>query len=229
MEIGTVFAVIRGNDSGNTSYGVEVAGERWFVKAAPDAQRWQLEAAVRVHAVLRHPSVVPLLAHFEVVAGLAAVYPWVDGENVRDAPGALERFRALPDELALAAYDTLLDVHRSVVDAGLVAVDLYTGSLMYDVTSTTLRLIDLDLFSPPYRLELERQYGSSSLMPPEEMTRGAWVDERATVFTLARLADHLGCARSAHHRSAIAHATRPRPGDRFSSVAAFEQAWKACE
>ena len=34
--IGRVFAVFDEQDSGNVSYGVEVGGERWFVKCAGD-------------------------------------------------------------------------------------------------------------------------------------------------------------------------------------------------
>jgi hypothetical protein len=47
----------------NTSYGVRVGRERWFVKHSPDADgRLHLESAVRFHAAVRHPAIVPLRA-----------------------------------------------------------------------------------------------------------------------------------------------------------------------
>jgi hypothetical protein len=36
--VGEVVATIRGHDSGNTSYGVLVGRERWFVKYSPDEE-----------------------------------------------------------------------------------------------------------------------------------------------------------------------------------------------
>jgi len=247
-EIGTVFAEIRGHDSGCTSYGVAVERARWFVKAAYGEDRHQLFSAVRVHDRLHHPSVVRLAVGFPVAAdGHAVVYPWVDGDNLNDPhahgsrtgtgpASALDRFRGLPLPDALEAYDALLDAHVAAADAGLVAVDLYDGCLIYDFDERRLHLVDLDLYQPPYRLELDRQHGSRRLMAPEEFLRGSLIDERATVFTLARMARHLLCepgGDEATFRAGAARlvqcdrATQTDPGERHPKVPAFVAAWRA--
>lgn len=244
---GHVFAEIRGHDSGCTSYGVRVGTDRWFVKAAFGTDRDQLDGALRVHAALRHPAVVPLVADFPVAGGgHAVVYPWVDGEILNDpfAPGALpyadpcsalNRFRALPLPRVLAAYDVVLDAHLAVRAAGLVAVDFYDGCLMHDFATGATRLVDLDLYAPPYVLDLERQYGSSRFMAPEEWCRGATVDARTTVFTLGRTGFQLLCEPGgdeatfrgdARQRAVLDRATAPDPDDRFPDVAALVEAWR---
>ena len=136
----------------------------------------------------------------------------------------------------LAAYDTLLDAHVAVADAGLVAVDLYDGCLVYDFEARRLHLVDLDLYRPPYTLELDRQFGSRRLMPPEELARGSRIDQRATVFTLARLARHLLCGPGGDEQTFRAgparlreseRATRRDPRERHHDVRAFVAAWRA--
>ena len=111
--------------------------------------------------------------------GLAVVYPWVDGLILNDpfAHGslphqhrgsALNQFRTLPVEHVLGVCD---------------------GCLMYDFERSVVHLVDLDLYRPgPYVLEADRQYGSRRFMAPEELCRGATIDERTTAFTVGRMA-----------------------------------------
>ncbi|GAA2154918.1 serine/threonine protein kinase [Nocardioides koreensis] len=245
--VGTVFAEIRGHDSGCTSYGVQVDGVRWFVKAAYGADRAQLAGARRVHAVLSHPAVVPLVAAFALAdEGHAVVHPWVDGEILNDpfAPGALphaapssalNRFRALPLAQVLAAYDVVLDAHLAVREAGLVAVDFYDGCLIHDFDTGTTRLVDLDLYAPPYVLDVDRQFGSSRFMAPEEWRRGADVDARTTVFTLGRTGFQLLCGPGGdeatfrgddRRRHVLERATAHDPAERFADVDDLVAAWR---
>ncbi len=246
-DVGTVFAEIRGHDSGCTSYGVEVTGDRWFVKVAYGADRAQLDGALRVHAALRHPAVVPLVADFAVAGdGHAVAYPWVSGEILNDpfAPGALpyahpdsalNRFRAQPLQRVLAAFDVVLDAHLAARRAGLVAVDFYDGCLMHDFATGTTRLVDLDMYAPPYVLDLDRQFGSSRYMAPEEWQRGATVDARTTVFTLGRAGFQLLCAPGGdeatfrgddRQRSVLERATAEARADRFPDVVDLVTAWR---
>lgn len=237
-EIGHVFLEIRGHDSGCTSYGVAIDGVSWFVKVAYGDDRAQLEAARAVHGRLLHPAVVPLAAHFETLGdGSALVYPWVQGENLNDpdVPGALprdheasaqNRLRALSDDESQAVYDVLVDAHVAAAEAGLVAVDLYDGCLIYDFETRELHLVDIDLYSPPYTLDTDRAYGSDRLMPPEEYSRGASIGQPATVYTLARLALHLGCVRSRAQLDVALQATRADPARRYPTVAEYAVAWR---
>jgi serine/threonine-protein kinase len=249
---GRVFVTIRGHDSRNTSYGIAIAGERWFVKHGQDPEAVRLlESAVRFHRTVRHPAIVPLRARIETPDGLAVVHEWRDGEVLNDplAPGALprehprsafSRFRALPVREVLEALDAILDAHLAVAARGFVAVDLYDGAILYDFARRRVHLCDLDAYRPgPYVLDRDRQYGSTRFMAPEEFRRGALVDERTTVFALGRtafvlLGDGLRGepepwrwrAGPALHRVAV-RATAPAPEDRHGSVADLAAAWRA--
>jgi hypothetical protein len=110
--LGEVFVVHRGHDSGNTSYGVRIGADAWFVKHAEDDEPIShLESAIIFHGAVRHPAIIPLVGWFRTSAGLAIVHKFRDGLIVKDplAPGALprqhpdstyNRFRRLPvDEM----------------------------------------------------------------------------------------------------------------------------------
>ena len=240
---GDVFVTIGGHDSGNTSYGVAVAGERWFVKHASDvAPIAVLENAIRFHAAVRHPAIVPLAATLRARDGLALVHPWRAGEVLndpllpggmhRDDPGSsLSRFRALSVPEIVGALDAIVDAHVAVARAGFVAVDFYDGAIMYDFAARAVHLVDLDSYSPPYTLDRDRQFGSTRFMAPEESQRGAAIDERATVFTLGRTAFVLlgeanGWRADPRRRDVALRATAPRPADRFATVAELDRAWR---
>ncbi len=126
----------------------------------------------------------------------------------------------------------------AVAAAGYVAVDLYDGCVLYDFAAHTLRLIDLDLYrSGPYVLDGDRAYGSSSYQPPEEVRRGATIDERSTVYTLGRMAlVYLGCARGSvplrddfrgtDDQSAVAtQACAADPGNRIQTISELHDEW----
>ena len=120
----------------------------------------------------------------------------------------------------------LVDAHVVAAAAGLIAVDLYDGCLVYDFEARELHLVDLDLYAAPYVLEVDRQFGSDRLMPPEEYVRGASVGEPATVYTLARLAWHLGCVRLPAQLDVVLNATRADPARRYPTVAVYAAAWR---
>lgn len=245
--VGETFATIEFHDSGCTSYGVRIDGENWFVKAAFDEQRDQLHGAIRVHATLQHPAIVPMESNFVLLGdGTAVVYPWIRGESLNDpfAPGALHRddphsalnrLRALPYADAVAAFDVVLDAHVAAEDEDLVAVDFYDGCLMYDFERRAIRLVDLDLYSPPYFLDRDQQFGSTRFMAPEEFVRGAAIDFRTTVYTLGRTGFQLlgepggeeDTFRGSDAQSAVLQqAAAIRPADRFPTVAALVSAWR---
>jgi serine/threonine-protein kinase len=252
-QLGEVFVEIPNHDSGNTSWGVRIGDDRWFVKYAPHMEGvvWLLTAQ-RFHAAVRHDAIVPLERLVPVTGGgMAAVYRWVDGEILNDpfVPGskpreeedsAYRRFRALPMARLLEALDVIFDAHRAVVAEGYVAVDFYDGCVIYDFDTGRVSLVDLDLYWPgPYMLDTGRQFGSTRFMAPEEFRRGATIDERTTVFTMGRTAfvflseDLRGDARRELWRAEdalyeVAHrATAPDPDKRWPSLSEFLDAWRA--
>jgi serine/threonine protein kinase len=249
---GQVFVTIRGHDSGNTSYGVTVGADRWFVKHAEDVESIRLlESAIRFHGAVRHTAIIPLRGWLRTPAGLAIVHEWRDGEVLNDplAPGGLPRdrrgsaharFRALPVPEIVAAVDVIIEVHLEVARRGFVAVDFYDGAIIYDFARRQVHLCDLDSYRPgPYVLDRHRQYGSTRFMAPEEWRRGAVIDERTTVFTLGRTAfvllsvgargeEESGLWRAGPRLHAVARrATATAAGDRIATVAELLAAWRA--
>ena len=118
-------------DSGNVSYGVQVAHERFFVKTTDQEASVYLSHADRVgllrnaiglNAAIRHPLLPRLLNVLESAAGPMLVYQWVEGELLRAAKGdpdsAHERFRRLPVQEIQSALDGLFDLHRALAAAG---------------------------------------------------------------------------------------------------------------
>ncbi|HEX3003799.1 MAG TPA: hypothetical protein VHO27_06290, partial [Angustibacter sp.] len=166
-EVGEVFRVFDRQDSGCVSYGVRVGAQRWFVKTATTAAAaGSLERAIAVHAAVHHRAV---LAPVHVLregpdARPVLIYPWLDGEVLyhatvgadgaatsrsrSEAGHPIARFRALPVDAVRKAVDVVLDAHRAVDDAGLVAVDLYDGCFLYDFATHRMSLIDLDEYRP---------------------------------------------------------------------------------
>lgn len=251
-EVGEVFRVFDQQDSGCVSFGVRVGRQRWFVKTATTpAAAASLERAVAVHAAVRHPAV---LAPAHVLReGAAAwpvlVYPWLDGEVLyhatvgpdgaatsasRSEPGhPMARFRSLPVDVVRDAVDAVLDAHRAVDEAGLVAVDLYDGCFLYDFTTDRLTLIDLDEYRPGPFTTSERLPGSTRFYAPEELAAGRRVDRRTTVFRLGRVArllldagdDEAAWRGTDAELAVVERATRPDPKDRYPTVDALVTAW----
>jgi serine/threonine protein kinase len=236
--VGDVFATMGGRSSGNVCYGVAVGPNRWFVKHAEQPEKVAyLENALRFHRVVSHPAIIPVLGAIRSPHGLATVSPWRRGEDVGSA---LDRFRALPVPEILAVLDTVFDAHLETTRHGFVAEDFYTGCILYDFQEHVAHLCDLDQYRPgPFRLERERQWGSSRFMAPEEFERGAVIDERTTVFTLGRAAfvflgdGPQGGTDRALWRAAgslydvAMKATRPARTERYESVRALATAWRA--
>jgi serine/threonine-protein kinase len=253
--VGTVFAEFgeRTQDSGNVSYGVEVAGNRYFVKTAgdPDDSRSVLDHparvaclrnAVRLHESCRHPLLPRLYRVIESPSGPLLVYQWLEGELLgvprarRDDPDSpFQRFRGLPASTICQCLDAVFDLHDALARAGWIAVDFYDGCLIYDFAAGRLGVVDLDHYrAGPFRNEMGRMFGSERFMAPEEFELGARIDERTNVFVLGRtalvfLSDGTltpGAFRgSGALFEVVARACDPDPARRFGSVGKFYRAW----
>ena len=238
LVVGRAYAVFDQQDSGCLSYGVMARGHRWFVKVAREADaRASLENALLVHGAIRHPAIVRPLRVFRSDA-LALVYPWVPGRVLNHATAdgsdrsALLDFQQLPLESVRAAVATVLDAHVQIAEKGIIAVDFYDGCLLYDFAAGQMNLIDLDEYRfAAFVLESDRLPGSLRYMAPEELRRGARIDQQTNVFTLGRMVHHLldsqaGWRGSDAEADVIEIATNPRPSRRFSTVTDLFGAWK---
>lgn len=234
--IGRVFACFDRQDSGNVSFGVEAAGERYFAKtagppaagfAASHAQRVALLAnAQRLAASVVHPALADFLTACETAWGRMLIYRWAPGEHLheprrrRHLPNtARQRFRRLPWAERLAALRAIVDLHAALAARRWVAGDFYDGCLLYDFAAKRITAFDLDHYRQgPYRNTMGRMFGSTRFMAPEEFERGRLIDERTTVFNLGRaLSIFLG----AQVAPIAAAACAADPEARYPSVAAL--------
>ena len=253
--VGNVFTVFDGRtqDSGNISYGVQIAQERYFVKTAghPDdpnpflnhAERVSLlRNATRLRRSCNHRTLPRLHRVIESPTGPLLIYEWVDGELIRvDAPmrddpkSTFQRFRRLPSHEIIRALDLVYELHHQLAQLGWVAVDFYDGCLIYDFDRQKLHIVDLDHYcKAPFINEMGRMFGSSRFMAPEEFERGARIDERTTVFTMGRTAAVLLSDGTLERRpfrgsdalyKVICRACCDDREKRYNSMAAFFAAW----
>ena len=200
-QVGEVFRAFRLQDSGTASYGVLVGDRRWFVKESGDPGIVQsLRRALHLNTKVQHPALPRLHNSFRTPGGLALVYEWVPGEVLNDPRFTREqrrrdpahphvRFRSLPVGEILDALDTILDVHVLLGNSGFVASDFYDGCIIYDFGGRRVFLCDLDEYRHgPFILDMDRNYGSSRFMAPEEFQRGSTIDQITNVFNLGRAA-----------------------------------------
>ena len=200
-DVGDVFRTFGLQDSGTTSYGVFLDGERWFVKPSDDPDIVEsLPRAVYLNTRVQHPRLPHLHNSFGIPDGMALVYEWVPGEVLNDARFTRAqrrhdpahphvRFRSLPVAEILDALETIYDVHLLLAEHGFVASDFYDGCIIYDFEGAQTFLCDLDEYRDgPFVLERDRAYGSTRFMAPEEFQRGATIDQVTNVFNLGRAA-----------------------------------------
>jgi serine/threonine-protein kinase len=246
---GEVFASYEAQDSGCVSFGVQSGNRRWFIKGPrDDAAAETVASAIEFHDRVRHAVIVRPVEVVEVSGFPVLRYPWVDGETlypatvdsrgpqVRGQGSAHERFRRLPVDQIVFAVDAVFSAHVEVAREGFVAIDLYDGCLHYDFDRRRMRLVDLDEYRMgPVAVPSEGLPGSKRFRSPEELTPGATLDERSTVYTLGRVAqilldagDDTGEWRASRELEEVAsQATAPRPGDRYASVAELAAVWRA--
>ncbi len=224
-------------DSRCLSYGIEIGGRRWFVKTATDEHSAEsLERGIRFHRAVRHESIVRPVRVFRSPE-LTVVYPWVRGTVLNHATtsgsdrSGLEQFRLLPIGPVRVAITDVLSAHERVAERQFVAVDFYDGCLLYDFESSTMHLIDLDLYRPgPFVLDADRLPDSRSYMAPEELQRGAVIDERTDVFGLGRMIHHLldapaGWRGSIEEARIVRRATHLAPERRYGGIGELKRAW----
>ena len=246
---GEVYQVFRHQDSGTVSYGVLVDSERWFVKPSDDPSIVKsLRRAIHLHTTVRHPALPRFHNSFTTPGGLALVYGWVPGEVLNDPRYTSDqrrhdpahphvRFRSLLVPTILDVLDDIYDVHLRLSEHGFVASDFYDGCIIYDFEGGGTFLCDLDEYRHgPFVLEMDRNYGSTRFMAPEEFQRGAIIDQVTNVFTLGRAATVLlgdGTASLDAWRGTdlmkevVMRATDPERARRHQSVPEYVEQWRA--
>ncbi len=215
----------------------------WFVTGNGQAYFCKWVETTRYEALLAkdvaicsqqlHPCIPRLLNVVQTTDGVLLVFERVQGETLVTSE-ARARFFALPVEEKLQALHHLFMALTAIVEAGWIMVDFYDGNVIYDFAARAVHVFDFELFErgDGFTLELDRNYGSRRLMAPEEFVRGAWIDQRSNVYTLARYAI---CALSTRTdelwpsefqgntplAEVLRIATRTTPSHRYSTARAF--------
>ena len=238
---GRIFTRFDKQDSGNISFGVEIAGQRCFVKTAgaparvglplSHAERVALLAnAERLARSVHHPALAEFMGSCESAWGPMLFYMFASGEHLHgprerreDPASAGQRFLRLPFEERHAVVITLLELHVALADRGWVAGDFYDGCLIYDFAAKRLTVFDLDHYHQgPYENTMGRMFGSTRFMAPEEFEKGRTIDERTTVFNLGRaMSMYLGEPAAAVASRACAQEPRQRHASVDELVADF--------
>ena len=238
---GRIFTRFDQQDSGNISFGVKIAGQRYFVKTAgapasvglplSHAERVALLAnAERLARSVHHPALAEFMGSCESTRGPMLFYMFARGEHLHeprerreDPASAGQRFLCLPFEERHAVAVTLLELHVALADRGWVAGDFYDGCLIYDFAAKRLTVFDLDHYHQgPYENTMGRMFGSTRFMAPEEFEKGRTIDERTTVFNLGRVISmYLGERAAPVARRACAQQPRQRHASVGELVADF--------
>jgi len=250
----------RTQDSGNVSWIVATDAGDYFAKSAgttappapgrpvpyfDHAGRVRLlRNAVELAASCDHRSLARLRNVVETRDGPVLVYDRAPGELIAtprerraDPASPYRRFATLPAERHVPIILELFDAHVVLAAAGWIACDLYDGCLIVDFSADRLTLVDLDTYGRgPFVNEMGRMFGSDRYMAPEEYVLGATIDQRTTVFTLGRLALHLGTATTddptmyvggSNRAAVLVRATSQDPADRYPDVATLSAAYAA--
>ena len=223
---GEVYQVFRHQDSGTVSYGVLVDSERWFVKPSDDPSIVKsLRRAIHLHTTVRHPALPRFHNSFTTPGGLALVYGWVPGEVLNDPRYTSDQRRHDPAHPHVRFRSLLVPTILDVLDD------------IYDFEGGGTFLCDLDEYRHgPFVLEMDRNYGSTRFMAPEEFQRGAIIDQVTNVFTLGRAATVLlgdGTASLDAWRGTdlmkevVMRATDPERARRHQSVPEYVEQWRA--
>lgn len=217
---------------------------------APEDAVRRLQEAERVYLALSHPSLIKYLGHLETPKGYGLLFEWAAGEcphahwefdekpKFTHPDSAYVKLRALPLEKKRRTAETIFDFLCYTEKKGFAAVDFYDSSILYDFQRDILTVCDIDLFrrSPAVNSLGSGWPGSPRLKAPEESEPGAVIDNVTNVFTLGKLLLFLFAGEEyqdkAHWEdteerfSAVQKALSPNRENRFSSVAAFWEAWK---
>ncbi|WP_425415408.1 serine/threonine protein kinase [Paenibacillus glacialis] len=261
-EMGSVFCVFDKQDSGNISFGIQKDETKRFVKYGgahtleyagdPQDAVVRLKEAIPIYEDLKHQHLINLVDHFEVEDGYALVFEWFEGKclhphwsfpppaKYNDPNSPYFCYRQLSIELRLLSLNSIFSFHTVIERRRYVAADFYDGSILYDFTTNTTKICDIDYYQKkPFLNTMGRLWGSSRFMSPEEFELGASIDEITNVFNMGAIAFCLIGGELDRSYSkwdagkelycvALKAVERNRK-DRYSSVADFYSAWKIAQ
>lgn len=208
---GTAFWVVDETGSGCICIGMEDAERKYFCKIAGvnsiEAEVSQKESveilkeAVHLYYDLAHPNLIKVIEEYDYDQFYVVVFEWASGECLFDhwnfekyqrdttIKSPKEKFKELPVSKKLKAVEVLFSFLQNVNQKGYVAVDFYDGSIMYDFSTDTITICDIDFFrkAPVVNDKGMEWFGTKRLKAPEEYIEGCAIDEQTNIFTLGAL------------------------------------------
>lgn len=208
---GSAFWVVDETGSGCICIGMEDAERKYFCKIAgvntveaevsPKESVEILKEAVHLYYDLQHPNLIKIMEAYEYNQFYVVVFEWANGECLFDhwnfeayqrdptVKSPKEKFKELPVSKKLKAIEVLFSFLQNVIQTGYVAVDFYDGSIMYDFSTDTITICDIDFFrkAPVVNDKGIEWFGSKRLKAPEEYIEGCTIDEQTNIFTLGAL------------------------------------------
>lgn len=186
----------------DTKYFCKIAGVNTIEADVSPAESIQiLKKAVPLYLDLEHSNLVKIIEHYEYNGFYVVIFEWTDGECLFDhwnfekykknpqIKSPKEKFKELPVVTKQKAVDSLFCFLQNVSEKGYVAVDFYDGSIMYDFSTDTLHICDIDFFrkAPVINDMGTDWFGTKRLKAPEEYVKNSVIDEQTNIFTLGAL------------------------------------------
>ncbi len=207
---GTAFWGLDETGSGCICIGMEDAERKYFCKIAgvntieaevtTNESVKILKEAVRLYHDLKHTNLIKIIEEYDYNQFYVVVFEWVDGECLfdhwnfetykrKEIKSPKDNFKELPICKRLTAIEVLFSFLQNVNQKGYVAVDFYDGSIMYDFSTDTTTICDIDFFkkAPVINDKGFEWFGTKRLKAPEEYIKGAVIDEQTNIFTLGAL------------------------------------------
>lgn len=208
---GEAFWVVDETGSGCVCIGMKNDANRYFCKIAgvntieadisPKESIHILKNAVQLYSTLEHPHLIKIIEHYEYDGFYVAIFEWKDGECIFDhwnfekykrnsrIKSPKQKFKELPIATKIRVVDDLFNFLQNVNEKGYVAVDFYDGSIMYDFSTDTVSICDIDFFRkvPVVNDMGSDWFGTKRLKAPEEYLKNSIIDEQTNIFTLGAL------------------------------------------
>jgi serine/threonine-protein kinase len=247
---GEVFKVFDGQDSGNICFGVANGAKRYFVKfagaptsaytGAVESAIERLKAAVPLYLELAHPALIRFVSAEEIGGGYAMVFDWVDAICAhRMYPADYKAFGQLPLDVKRRIFEDIMEFHAYITEKGYIAVDLYDGSVMYDLTNGRTVICDIDFFvKANYIYNIGPLWGCTRFMAPEDFQTGAVINEVTNVYGLGAMAFALFADSDRSPEAwpltqelyaVVRRATSDERAERQQSIRQLIDEWKAAE
>ena len=192
--LGSIFEKFLSQDSGNICFSIHTEKNPIWIKFL-DLEKTKinnLQEVINFYNSCQSPLIAKNWKLFRVNDKYVMQCEWIPGivinspnENGNHYKAAYRKFMNLSFKIKIDAYNKILHFFEWLESENIIIEDFYDGCIIYDFEKNDTYLCDLDhLHQGLYKLEKERQYGSSRFMAPEEFKKGSVIDFTTNVYTM---------------------------------------------